>query len=56
MQDRSLSAAIARNAEFEGVPAADKPYVLVRNDDRVTVCMARWPGGIGEEPLFTDGR
>jgi len=56
MQDRSLSAAVARHAETEGAAgAADATRLHRRDADLVSVCMARWPGGIGEEPLFTEG-
>jgi len=55
MQDRSLYDAVARNAETEGAAgAADATPVRRRDMELVSVCLARWPGGIGEEPLFTD--
>ena len=55
MQDRALSAVIARNAETGGTSTPAEAVRRLRPDgDLVKVCMARWPGGIGEEPLFQD--
>ncbi|WP_158284145.1 hypothetical protein [Azospirillum sp. TSO22-1] len=55
MQDRSLYDAVACTAETEGAAGAiDATPARRRDTDLVSVCMARWPGGIGEEPLFTD--
>lgn len=57
MQDRALFAVIARNPETGGASTPAKADRRQRPaGDLVNVCMARWPGGIGEQPLFQNVR
>jgi len=54
MQQRTHIAAPAHDADAARAAARHEPGADHDSFETARMSLARWPGGIGEEPLFTD--